>query len=354
MQLCTADAIAWPASDTHKPAGRALEVHTKIHPSDTRGASHTSLPVCSPTHPILHTAARRLYKHITRLMAWAPCNAMGVEGNWAHPEGWDLLAMLGAREDLSAYGIASTSMPFAAVLRRSSNAQTRASCKAFVAAHPSMASASASSASSPRASARAARELCWGDELVVLVRGTASAFDWFYNLDYSMATNPYYGKGAMHLGFLRLAGGLWLGGLRDVMKQYGGTVSSVTIAGHSLGAATAALLASRTQVGLELVDVWGAWIAWDIVSRVCVCCCVITIGCQQFHLPSIANPSNTLTLVRLAVALLRLLFPPLLLRPSHITHRTGLPPTPPATRCAQLPRSRPCCLAHPTWATPPL
>jgi pimeloyl-ACP methyl ester carboxylesterase len=97
---------------------------------------------------------------------------------------------------------------------------------------------------------RQSSELCAGDELVVLVRGTSSEAEWGYNLDYVMTRNANYGQGLLHRGFQKLADSLWAGqgGLKNVLDQNAGSVGSVTIAGHSLGAAAAALLAARAQV----------------------------------------------------------------------------------------------------------
>lgn len=183
-----------------------------------------------------------LFKNVMRFMAWAPCSALGVDQPWAQPEGWDLLALIDTAQDLSSYNIKQSSMPFAAVLRRASSAQTRASCRAFLQAHP------AKAASRAARTQQRSRNMCAGDELVVLVRGTTTAYDWFYNLDFDMSTNAEYGPGGIHTGFLRLADSIWDGGLRNTLDQFSSSLGSVTIAGHSLGAATAALLAARAQV----------------------------------------------------------------------------------------------------------
>jgi len=186
-----------------------------------------------------------LYKHMSRLMAWAPCGVLGQNMPWVKPQGWDVLAILNAAADLRAYGLGATAMPFAAVLRRVRSPATAAECTAFLQAHPELAG------SSNKQQDQASR-ICAGDEIVVLVRGTTSAYDWFYNLDYGMSTNTNYGQGLIHKGFQRLADTLWDGGLKRALDRYSGSASSVVVSGHSLGAATASLLAARIEVRLEL------------------------------------------------------------------------------------------------------
>jgi hypothetical protein len=215
-----------------------------------------------------------LFKHIMRLFAWAPCGAVGQKAPWVPPEGWAhlyTLGVAGASEATAAAtdatdataaggelsGGAATSAdgsqspgieqqkkwPFAAVLRRASSPAVQASCKAFLQSHPSAQHTS-------RRDMRRSETLCAGDELVVLVRGTSAPSEWDYNLDYGLSKNAAYGQGLQHNGFRKLADSLWggKGGLKSVLDQYAGSVSSVTIAGHSLGAASAALLAARAQV----------------------------------------------------------------------------------------------------------
>lgn len=188
------------------------------------------------------------YKHITRLTAWAPCDAMGWgdggRSSFAVPKGWSLMDVIHAGTDLSTYEIQATLMPFAAIMRRPASAEVTASCKAFLRAN-------AHRGVSARRAARlqnAVNDLCSGDEVAVLIRGTATASDWGYNLDMAMVENSNYGPGKIHRGFQNLADTLWNGGLKQALDQVMQTASSVTISGHSLGGATAALLAARAQV----------------------------------------------------------------------------------------------------------
>jgi pimeloyl-ACP methyl ester carboxylesterase len=136
-------------------------------------------------------------------------------------------------------------MPFAAILRRPASAETTASCKSFLQANAQLAG------SPRRASARlqsVVQKLCSGDEIAVLVRGTATASDWGYNFDMALTANSEYGSGKIHRGFQSLANTLWTDGLRQVLDEVKAGASRITFAGHSLGASTAALLAARSQV----------------------------------------------------------------------------------------------------------
>lgn len=190
-----------------------------------------------------------MYKHVIRLMAWSPCGVLGQDTPFTPPEGWELLSLLSIPTDLSVYGLKQTSMPFAAVVRRPGSAATKASCVAALKAHPMFNAPHRSPAASATRMQRMSRTLCSGDELVVLVRGTTAATDWFIDFDYGLKANAEYGAGVIHNGFQYVADGLWDGGLKDVLDQYGASAGSLTITGHSLGAAVAALLSARTQVG---------------------------------------------------------------------------------------------------------
>lgn len=166
------------------------------------------------------------------------------------------MKIISAGVDLSGYQIQATKMPFATVLRRPTSPENQAKCAEFVQEQNRVMAALQRSSSPRRASvqrvqAAASKDLCAGDELVVLIRGTTSAADWEYNLDMGLAYNSNYGQGQIHKGFVRLADTLWEEGLKEALDQAGATVSSVTITGHSLGAAAASLLASRAQVRTE-------------------------------------------------------------------------------------------------------
>lgn len=188
-----------------------------------------------------------LYKHIVRLQAWAPCDAMGWRSSFAAPPGWSTMRIISAGTDLSQYEIQGTTMPFAAVLRRPRSAESAASCRSALAAD---AQATRPAGSPRRAAARLqnqANQLCSGDEVAVLVRGTAAASDWGYNFDMELVSNYEYGAGKQHRGFIKLADQVWYGGLKAALDEVKGTASSVTIAGHSLGGAAAAMLAARSE-----------------------------------------------------------------------------------------------------------
>lgn len=137
-----------------------------------------------------------MYKHIVRLQAWAPCDAMGWRSSFAAPKGWSTMRIISAGTDLSQYEIEGTTMPFAAVMRRPRSAESAASCRAFLAAN---AQAERRPGGSPRRAAarlqNLASALCSGDEVAVLVRGTAAASDWGYNFDMALVSNGEYGAG---------------------------------------------------------------------------------------------------------------------------------------------------------------
>ena len=236
-----------------------------------------------------------LYKHVQRLAAWAPCSAVGQDTAWQQPPGWDLLQVFNITNDLKGYKLAAKTLPLVAVLRQSSTASSRAACRRAIkqqnvehAAYinplsfpwiqpPPHASAAAAAAVQVAATAAAPssssgvtsdtvlqqHRLCSGDRLIILVRGTGSAYEWTYNLHYSMNSVPSYGPGQIHNGFHTAAEEVWNGGLGQLLQQQllsgaGGeqgavaAINSVVFAGHSLGGAVGALLAAKTDVSVGL------------------------------------------------------------------------------------------------------
>lgn len=204
-----------------------------------------------------------LYKHVQRLAAWAPCDAVGQPTPWQHPPGWQLLQILNVTNDLKGYKLAAKMLPFAAILRQNSSPSSRAACRralrlqqgeheAYISMSPAAAGPlSSSSSSSESDHVMQQHKLCSGDRLVVLLRGTASAFEWTYNLNYTMTSDDSYGNGKIHSGFHTVAEEVWAAGLQQQIQQQlgAGGISNVMFAGHSLGGAVAAVLSSKTQVG---------------------------------------------------------------------------------------------------------
>jgi hypothetical protein len=196
-----------------------------------------------------------LYKHLLRLTAWTPCEAIGKPQPWVQPPGWQLLALMNVTNNLKAYQLNATSLPLVAVLRQASTPSSRAACRRAL--HEQRQEHEAymtpPTSSSDGASVLQQHRLCGGDRLVVLARGTISAFEWTYNLNYTMGPDASYGAGQIHTGFHTVAEEVWGGGLQALLAQEvvkGGGVSNVVFSGHSLGGAVAALLAAKTQVGI--------------------------------------------------------------------------------------------------------
>jgi pimeloyl-ACP methyl ester carboxylesterase len=206
-----------------------------------------------------------LYKHVQRLAAWAPCEVVGQPQPWQSPAGWKVLQLLNVTNDLRGYKLPAKKLPFAAVLRQDSSPSSRTACRralraqqgeheAYISTPPALPSITGSS-SSEGDSVMQQHQLCSGDRLVVLLRGTGSAFEWTYNLNYTLTTDASYGPGQIHAGFHRVAEEVWGAGLQEHVAQQlaAGGISNVMFAGHSLGGAVAALLSAKVQVGVACV-----------------------------------------------------------------------------------------------------
>jgi predicted lipase len=82
-------------------------------------------------------------------------------------------------------------------------------------------------------------------ELVIAIRGTDSVFDWLHDLSFLMVPCEIYGMtGLTDDGFTSVYRSLSVSGTRGVKGFVDdGTVTSITVCGHSLGAAIATQLA---------------------------------------------------------------------------------------------------------------
>jgi hypothetical protein len=143
-------------------------------------------------------------------------------------------------------------MPFATIVRRPTTPENQAKCREFVQSQRSLLASQRTTprrASVQRTQDASKGDMCAGDELVVIIRGTTSAADWQYDVDLGFVSDTDYGRGSIHKGFVRLTDSLWEDGFKAVLDQVGSSLGSITFTGHSLGAAAASLLASRTQVG---------------------------------------------------------------------------------------------------------
>jgi len=195
-----------------------------------------------------------LFKYLNRLAAWAPCQALGKPQAWEPPPGWQLLGVLNVTNNLKPYKLNDTSLPFTVVLRQGSSPSSRAACRRALQQQQEQHAAyitDAATATAAREAVLQQHRLCSGDRLLVLSRGTGSAHEWLYNLNYSMLTDSSYGQGEIHSGFHDVTEQIWQGGLQQLLLQQvatQGDVGNVMFAGHSLGGAVSALLAAKTQV----------------------------------------------------------------------------------------------------------
>jgi pimeloyl-ACP methyl ester carboxylesterase len=139
-----------------------------------------------------------------------------------------------------------------------------------------------SRSSSDGASVLQQHRLCGGDRLVVLLRGTSSAFEWTYNLNYTMGPDASYGLGQIHTGFHTVAEEVWGAGLQALLMQevgQAGGVSNIIFSGHSLGGAVAALLAAKTQVGVHCTCAAGISHKCGRISDMCHLLGLLTSYC---------------------------------------------------------------------------
>lgn len=88
------------------------------------------------------------------------------------------------------------------------------------------------------------------------------------------AQQPLAAAGKMHRGFVKLADSVWWGGLKQALDEVKGSASTVTITGHSLGGAAAAMLAARTQVCCSAIAVVAVAVCYYCCSCSCGCCCL--------------------------------------------------------------------------------
>eukprot|EP00879_Flechtneria_rotunda_P017599 GHRR01018449.1.p1 GENE.GHRR01018449.1~~GHRR01018449.1.p1 ORF type:complete len:430 (+),score=136.16 GHRR01018449.1:204-1493(+) len=215
------------------------------------------------------------YRNIINLFNWASCEALGQSGiTLPTPAGWTLLTTLNLTQGASAINTtinstagstisnvtatdtagnttaastiataaAVSAMPIAAVLKpdAAGKAERQQSCQAFAAAPETLTVQSNSTA----------EDLCGGDQLVVVVRGTLSAYEWTLDLSYNQTADESFGPGSFHAGFHHAAAEIWPQ-LEPVLQQQliqgNGTITQLTIAAHSLGAGVAQLLAAKAQ-----------------------------------------------------------------------------------------------------------
>lgn len=94
-------------------------------------------------------------------------------------------------------------------------------------------------------------------QLVILIRGTTSAYEWGLDFTYNQSTVPVLDgvsfPSPMHVGFTKAYQAVWKGGIQDALQEYVVDQSqpmSVYVAGHSLGAAVAQFVGFAAQTYL--------------------------------------------------------------------------------------------------------
>ncbi len=90
---------------------------------------------------------------------------------------------------------------------------------------------------------------------VLALRGTDSCIEWVEDASIRLETNPW-GPGLVHHGFLAICRSLGLGAYRQPFLPFITSLASLTVVGHSLGAAVGRLL--TMQLGhIGQIDTWG-------------------------------------------------------------------------------------------------
>eukprot|EP00775_Hariotina_reticulata_P007421 gene7421-7630_t len=94
-----------------------------------------------------------------------------------------------------------------------------------------------------------------GRSLLVLIRSTATGNDWLTNFSYNeeAGAGPVPLPGRTHAGITGVAGSLWTSGIQRALDRYvvRGSITSVSVAGHSLGAGVATIVAYMAQAYLD-------------------------------------------------------------------------------------------------------
>lgn len=159
---------------------------------------------------LLEEEGATMYWHITNvinLFFWAPCDGVPHAAPWHVPKGWTALEARLVRDALTPEA---RKLPAYYILRSED-----------------------------------------GRRLAVIIRGTRTAAEWRVDMTYAQVRDPAY-PGLMSHGFSYAAGVLWpmleAALLSEVVN---GSVTEVSISGHSLGAAMATMLSYRAQLLLD-------------------------------------------------------------------------------------------------------
>jgi hypothetical protein len=111
-----------------------------------------------------------LFKNIMRFAGWAPCDALtGSPSAFRAPAGFRLTSVLNLTNDLlDDYNLTAKNLPVAIVLKQAKDTQRKSTCGAFVAE---------AATTGIVGGANSVQQLCSGGHLVVLLRGTLSAYE---------------------------------------------------------------------------------------------------------------------------------------------------------------------------------
>uniref|UniRef100_A0A383WB42 Fungal lipase-type domain-containing protein n=1 Tax=Tetradesmus obliquus TaxID=3088 RepID=A0A383WB42_TETOB len=159
------------------------------------------------------------WKHLNNFQLWAPCatskasttSTKGYVKNnnkaleWMRPASWTVLSTLWVPTSL----YSNTSSPIATIL---TNSKTK--------------------------------------QMTILIRGTQTLADLLTDLRYNLnSTGSLKFPGKTHQGFTELTNALWRNGVREALYSnvVKGSITSVSIAGHSMGGSVATLLAYAAQ-----------------------------------------------------------------------------------------------------------